>query len=226
MGSTSRRLIERFACWSLAVAVVLSSMSLPAAAQTPPDPDPDDPPPAVVEGDLSTCPPEPWVVDPNDNSLCVALGVLPCPGHPLEDGRPLGYSSLTRNLCEEEYDQAIDSDAYDACVAFSENPDADPGFMVTVNEASKVCTVRHTAECPSGDSGPALIRVADQECRGYQRRSWTCPDTHPIPRNEFGSCFRLETFDASPHAHSRACRSSVRCDARTTWATTSCAHRA
>lgn len=221
-----RRFIARAA---LGAALVL--LSLLAPVETMPGPLPDlggahagaqtPPPPPVETGTPDPCEtsPAPYTPQSGDagyltSSECV-LELPACPESPLHPGTgtfmrlsapPAGLEALFPTLdvdypdipgletypdfCEE---RVLDSDpTYSTCLNMT-------GYVVMqyTDGGQNGCRLLHPIKCPAG-----LYMATSRTCRAVHRRTWTCP-AGQMPRNEFNSCYRLQTAAPVPHP---ACR--------------------
>ena len=182
-----------------------------AAAQTPP-------PVPVVSGTPDPCPtsPAPWtpqLTDPGylTSSECV-LELPACPQSPLNPpgtaifmrlsappaglaaqfpSLPIDYPDVPSlrsypDFCEE---RVLDSDPEHAtCLGMT-------GYVVSqyVDGGQNGCRLLHPIKCPAG-----LYMGTSSTCRAVERRTWVCPADH-VPRNEFNTCYRLQTAAPNPH---------------------------
>ena len=86
----------------------------------------------------------------------------------------------------------LDGDGRPIFIKFSSISNPMPaGFAGYVNRyeiagGAPTCRLLHPSGCPT-DEG--LYRVSRTACRGYVRRTWTCPSTHPIALNQFNRCY-------------------------------------
>ncbi|WP_419840309.1 hypothetical protein [Candidatus Poriferisodalis sp.] len=91
---------------------------------------------------------------------------------------------------------------------FVKNP-SDTGISGFVNhyeviDGEPTCTLLFPPDCrtesPRDQSrwqGPGLYRVSRDACRGYMRRTWDCPTTHPVALNQFNRCGGRSTVNTS-----------------------------
>ena len=56
------------------------------------------------------------------------------------------------------------------------------------------CRLLAPSGCPTGDG---LYRISRTACRGYMRRTWKCPSSHPIALNQFNRCYGRPQIDMS-----------------------------
>ncbi len=150
-----------------------------------------------------------WDVHPRDPRLC-SVEVPPCPPSPLAnpknqdgtrnlDGR-MKLSEDELGICEDVATNSSDPDLVDRCLWLDENgnPLGNPshsvgvlGFVNVYDDSTGECKLRLPSRCP-----PGLYRISQDTCRGTYRRTWTCPSTHPIRRNQFGTCYSTLDMDA------------------------------
>lgn len=144
-----------------------------------------------------------WDVHPRDPRLC-SVEIPPCPPSPLanpknQDGR-MKLSEDELGICEDVATNSDDPALVDRCLWFDENgnPLGNPshsvgvlGFVNVYDDGKGECKLRLPSRCP-----PGLYRISQDSCRGIYRRTWTCPSTHPIRRNQFGTCYSTLDMDA------------------------------
>lgn len=115
-------------------------------------------------------------------------------GHQVdEDGEPV--PKLDPNGVQEldDDDQPIpkvfDPDDYHGPAGYA-------GFVNHYEYAGGAPTCRLLAPsgCPTGDG---LYRISRTACRGYMRRTWECPSSHPIALNQFNRCYGEPAIDIS-----------------------------
>ncbi len=144
-----------------------------------------------------------WTVHPRDPRLC-SVEVSPCPPSPLanpknHDGTPnpdgrMKLSEDELGICEDVATNSDDPDLVDRCLRRLDengNPLGSPshpvgvlGFVNVYDDGKGECKLRLPSRCP-----PGLYQISQDLCRGIYRRTWTCPSTHPIRRNQFGTCY-------------------------------------
>ncbi len=159
-----------------------------------------------------------WDVHPRDPRLC-SVEVPPCPPSPLanpknRDGTPkldgrMNFSEDELGICEDVATNSEDPALVDRCLRLDDDGNplrgaSDPvgvlGFVNFHDDSASECKLRLPSRCP-----PGLYRISQDTCRGIYRRTWTCPSTHPIRRNQFGTCYRTPTFSTSLKNNHPAC---------------------
>ncbi len=97
-------------------------------------------------------------------------------------------------------DPELDADGNRIPVDFSSSTNPMPaGVDDFVNRyeiagGAPTCRLLAPSGCPT-DEG--LYRVSRTACRGYVRRTWTCPTTHPIALNRSNRCYGRSAIDMS-----------------------------
>ena len=95
----------------------------------------------------------------------------------------LGLAGLTDEereaVCYESFLESDHPGLYGGCVGST-------GGRLTGADPDERCTLIQARGCPS----PRLARTGPTECRGIERRGWTCPAGYK-PRNAFNQCYRL-----------------------------------
>ena len=98
-----------------------------------------------------------------------------CPYSPLDPTRLMQRSTEFTEFCEETVTLAANPVEYAVC--------ATPLQGYAVMDDGTSCRVLQLRICEVGS------RIDSEWCRSTVRRSWSCPQTNAIPRNEFNSCY-------------------------------------
>ena len=158
--------------------------------------------PLVVDGDPDDCE-EGWT--PRED-LC-RFEAPSCPSSPYNDIRSddgsedrlmqpsISFAETSYpEFCEERVTLADEPEAYYRCAGDPNDPDSQTmeNFAVILHNpgTGQECWALQLRACEVG------VQVSLDWCEATSRRSWTCDDGE-IPRNEFNTCYKIQTVAAA-----------------------------